>query len=126
MNKSNPNEAKKHQTLTKIVLGIGVILLVFGYTVLTTDDEPKKQVKVISAIKHTNLVDEESLVKTKWMGEVSDEVKTSNEKVNKLQKEIEQLRTQLQKALKQKQEEKVKNKNSFNTHHKEITALYRR
>ena len=52
------------------------------------------------------------------------EDKVSKAEFNKVENDF--LKIQLQKALKQKQEEKVKNKNSFNTHHKEITALYRR
>jgi conjugal transfer pilus assembly protein TraB len=104
---ANPNEAEKHQKLTKIILITGLVLLAFGYVVLTDEDKPKRVIKK-TKINYSDLVDEDELVKTKWMGEVSDEVKSSQSKVDELKSQIDKM----QKMIIQLQQQKDDNTTS--------------
>jgi len=115
MSKSVHN-AKKNQNMLKIIVAVGLSLIVFAYAFLTTDNNKVKKEHPKTKIDYSKLLNEEEAVKTKWMGKVSQQVEKSNIHYKQTQKELNELKHQIEIL---KQQLKKNNKQALD---KNITA----
>ena len=108
----NPNDTKKKQLLIKVFVGIGIAVVVVGFTALSSGEkraEFVKQQEAKAKIEATTLVSEDDLVKTNWIGNVSTDVDIVREDAQKILKENDLLKKRLD-AL----EKLIKNANQNN------------
>lgn len=107
----NSGNAKKNQTLLKILLFFGVVLLAVLFVLLT--DEKPKDIKPKNEIKTKSLINEEDMIKTKWMGDVSTDLDLANQDLREtkeqnkiLKEELREIKESL-KSLDKKREEEL-------------------
>ena len=92
----NPVDAEKTQKTNILIIGGGLFLIIVFMMIFLGDDNNKKEYNNIGKFK---IVNEDDLVKTKWIGQVAPEVQNSQknlkeviEQNQKLQREIEELK----------------------------------
>ncbi len=115
---SNPKKAKFNQNIIKIALVSGTLILALGFAILTDSGDGNKTYKNVNKIKSTHLVNENDLVKSKWMGDVATDLDIANEKLTETSKENKKLKSELRDVkdmLKNIKEGQMTFKNDFNS-----------
>ncbi|MGE4511273.1 MAG: TraB/VirB10 family protein [Sulfurimonadaceae bacterium] len=113
--KFNPNNMKKMQTVVVAVVAAGALFVAILFAFVTSDDAPQQQ-RVENNIKHHSLVNEQDMVKTKWIGDVATDIDITKEKLVETQKENKELKGELSeikemlKKLDEKREQEAQNK----------------
>jgi conjugal transfer pilus assembly protein TraB len=92
--KFNPNNMKKMQTVVVAIVAAGALFVAILFAFVTSDDTPQQQ-RVENNIKHHSLVNEQDMVKTKWIGDVATDVDITKEKLEQTQKENKELKGEL-------------------------------
>lgn len=92
---TDPLKSKKNQKILKVILFIALIVLGLGFAVLTSDNE--KQVNTVKAneIKKNSLINEEDMIKSKWIGDVSTDLDIANQNVRETITENKMLKEEL-------------------------------
>lgn len=112
--KFNPNNMKKMQSLIVVIVALGALFMGILFSYATSSDEPVVQ-KVENQIKHRSLVDEQDMVKTKWIGDVATDLDITREQIEKTNKENKILKEELSdikemlKSMKEEREKKDPN-----------------
>lgn len=108
----NSGNAKQNQTLLKVLLFAGLLIIAVLFVVLT-DNKSKNEIKPKNEIKTKSLINEEDMIKTKWMGDVSTDLDMANqdlrqtkEQNNLLKSELQEIRESL-KSMNEKREEDI-------------------
>lgn len=106
----NSGNAKQNQILLKVLLLAGLLIIAVLFVVLT-DDKSKKEIKPKNEIKTKSLVNEEDMIKTKWMGNVSTDLDMANQDLRQTKVQNDLLKSELQeikeslKSMNEKREE---------------------
>lgn len=94
MTNLNLGNAKQNQTLLKILLLAGLLIIAVLFVALT-DDKSKKEIKPKNDIKTKSLVNEEDMIKTKWMGDVSTDLDMANQDLRLTKEQNDLLKSEL-------------------------------
>ncbi len=95
---SNPYKAKFNQHIMKILAVSGVFVLIVGVVMLKDDskeNESKKARELKAKIEATKLVNEDDMVKSVWMNDVSEDVALVNQSSNDMQNENKELKEKI-------------------------------
>jgi len=87
----DPSKAESSQKLNVIVIASGLFVILMFLMLLFEDDNKKKE----SNIGEFKIVNEDEVVKTKWIGQVAPEVEISNKRVREVISQNKQLRKEL-------------------------------
>lgn len=107
----NSGNAKQNQTLLKVLLLAGLLIIAVLFVVLTDDKSKKNEIKPKNEIKTKSLVNEEDMIKTKWMGNVSTDLDMANQDLKQTKVQNDLLKSELQeikeslKSMNEKREE---------------------
>lgn len=97
---SDPNKAKQNQKILKIGLIIAGFVLFIGIVFLFTNDPKRKEFvekqEVKNKLEATKLVNENDTVKTKWINDVSGEIDLTKQDTQKILKENEYYKKELE------------------------------
>ena len=110
-NDKNPAEAEKNQKLNQIIIGGGAFTLLILIMFIFGDDNTNKKYDNIGDFK---IVNEDKMVKTKWIGEASTDVMLTNKKVKDISRENKKLKQDVE-QLKKMLIEMKKNQNLNNS-----------
>jgi len=125
----DPLKAKKNQKILKIVIVGAVVMLAIGFSVLTDDSDKKNQTTLQeNKIKRTSLINEEDMIKSKWIGDVSTDLDIANEHYrgavaenSLLKKELNDIKTMIRNI--KNGEPDNKNLNSYQPTEKEYKGI---
>lgn len=97
---SDPNKAKQNQKILKIGLIIAGFVLLIGIVFLFTNDPKRKDFiekqEVKNKLEATKLVNENDTVKTRWISDVSGDIDLTKQDTQKILKDNEYLRKELE------------------------------
>ncbi len=98
--KNIPGNEKANQKAFKVIAASVLMVGAVGFAIFTSDDSKDNNTTKKSEIKANNLINENDLVKSKWMGDAA----TNIDKVNAAQTETEKQNQELKEQMKKMQD----------------------